>query len=233
MRTMKLAATALLALAFAGTSFAEKPPETWDGLVEVKAKRVELAYLAPGADFRPYRKVMVDPTQVAFHKDWMKNMNQQRDLSRRTTPEDAQEILAAARSNFDDIFHEAFTKAGYAVASTPGPDVLRVATAVVNLYINAPDTMSAGRSRTYTANAGEATLVIEMRDSQTGALLGRVVDQRETRDMGGMGMTTSVTNVSDFRALFKNWASITVKGLDALKAASPVPQDLKPGQKLN
>jgi hypothetical protein len=232
MRMMKLAATALLALAFAGASFAEKPPETWDGLVEVKAKRVELAYLAPGADFRPYTKVMVDPTQVAFHKDWMKNMNQQRDLSRRTTPEDAEEILAAARSNFDDIFHEAFTKAGYTVASTPGPDVLRVATAVVNLYINAPDTMSAGRSRSYTANAGEATLVIEMRDSQTGALMGRVVDQRQTRDMGGMGMTTSVTNVSDFRALFKNWAGITVKGLEALKAASPVPQDLKPGQKL-
>jgi hypothetical protein len=230
---INLAATALLALAFAGTSLADKPPETWDGLVEVKAKRVELAYLAPGADFRPYTKVMVDPTQVAFHKDWMKNMNQQRDLSRRTTPEDAEEILAAARSNFDDIFQEAFTKAGFAIASAPGPDVLRVATAVVNLYVNAPDTMSAGRSRTYTANAGEATLVIEMRDSRTGALLGRVVDQRETRDMGGMGMTTSVTNVNDFRAVFKNWASITVKGLEALKAASPVPADLKPGQKLN
>jgi hypothetical protein len=233
MRVTSLAAISLLALAFAGSSLADKPPETWDGLVEVKAKRVELAYLAPGADFRPYTKVMVDPTQVAFHKDWMKNMNQQRDLSRRTTPEDAEEILAAARSNFDDIFHEAFKKAGFAVASAPGPDVLRVATAVVNLYVNAPDTMSAGRSRTYTANAGEATLVIEMRDSRTGALLGRVVDQRETRDMGGMAMTTSVTNVSDFRALFKNWASITVKGIEALKAASPVPADLKPGQKLN
>jgi hypothetical protein len=51
--------------------------------------------------------------------------------------------------------------------------------------------------------------------------------------MGGMTMTTRVTNVNDFRVLFKNWASITVKGLEALKTASPVPPDLKPGQKLN
>jgi len=38
--------------------------------------------------------------------------------------------------------------------------------------------------------------------------------------------------VSEFRALFKQWAGITVKGIDELKAHSPVPTDLKPKQKL-
>ncbi|MBK6350519.1 MAG: hypothetical protein IPF50_12295, partial [Proteobacteria bacterium] len=60
-------------------------------------------------------------------------------------------------------------------------DVLRLSTAIVNLYINAPDTMEAGRVQTYAAEAGEATLNLEVRDSRTNALLGRVVDRRETR----------------------------------------------------
>ena len=194
---------------------------------------MDAAFLAPGADFRPYTKLMVDPTQVAFSKDWMKSMNDRtRDLSRRVTDEDAAKILEAARTNFDDIFHEEFTKAGYEIVTSPGPDVLRVLTGVVNLYINAPDTMSAGRTRTYTTNAGEATLFIEVRDSMTGALLGRVLDRRETRESMGPQLTSSVTNASDFRLLFKQWAGIAIKGLAELKAVSPVPMDLQPKQKL-
>ena len=45
-------------------------------------------------------------------------------------------------------------------------------------------------------------------------------------------MTTRVTNTVEFRNLFRQWASIAVKGVDELKALSPVPADLKPGQKL-
>ena len=232
MTALKAIYTVVLALLL-GTAIAEEAPASWDGLVEVKPKKMDLVYLLPGADFRPYTKVMVDPTEVAFRKDWLKDMNRSSvSLSRHVTEEDAAKILEAARSNFDDIFQEAFTKAGYAVVATPGPDVLRVSTGVLNLYLNAPDTMSAGRSRTYTANAGEATLVIEVRDSTTGALLGRVVDRRETRDPGGVQMATSVSNLSDFRMLFKQWAATTAKGLDELKTHSPVPLDLKPKQKL-
>lgn len=224
---------AALALFVAGAAVAAEAPASWDGLVEVKPKRMDAAFLLPGADFRPYTKLMVDPTQVAFSKDWMKSINDQtRDLSRKVTDEDAARILESARANFDDVFREAFTKAGYEVVSTPGPDVMRVATGVLNLYLNAPDTMSAGRSRTYTTNAGEATLVIEVRDSMTGALLGRAIDQRETRTSARLQMATSVSNTSDFRMLFRTWAGIATTGLEELKAHSPVPMDLKPKQNL-
>ena len=37
-----------------------------DGLVKVAPRRMDLAWLRPGADFRVYTKVIVDPTQVAF-----------------------------------------------------------------------------------------------------------------------------------------------------------------------
>jgi hypothetical protein len=228
-----LAALALVATF--GTALAEELPESWDGLVQVKPKRADAAFLLPGADFRPYTKVMLDPAQAAFQKDWLRSQNEdRRDLSRRIQPEDAEKILEAARTNFDEVFAEEFPKQGYPIATAPGPDVLRISTAVVNLYINAPDVnmMSAGRTTTYTTEAGEATLVLEARDSRTGLLMGRILDRRATRSTAGMQMSTSVSNKSDFRALFRQWAGIAVKGIDELKAHSPVPDNLTPNQKL-
>ncbi len=217
-----------------GMALADDLPENWDGLVQVKPKKVDAAYVMPGADFRPYMKVKLDKTEVAFKKDWLKSMNDTRgSLSHRVSDEDAAKILQAAQSNFEDIFVEAFTKAGYTVVTAPASDVLRISTAVVNLYVNAPDVMEAGRSRTYTTEAGEATLIIEVRDSMTNALMGRVLDRRETSGGVGAQVANSVTNLSDFRLLFKQWASIATKGLEELKEHSPVPVDLKPKQKLN
>lgn len=205
----------------------------WDGLVEVKPKRLDAAYLLPGADFRPYIKVMIDPVEVAFQKDWMKRYNETAaTLSRRLTQEDAERIASEARKVFDEAFAETLEDKGLQVVTSPGPDVLRLRPGVINLYITAPNTMSSGRSRTYTMEAGQATLFIELLDSTTGALLGRALDQRETRNTGRLSVSNSVTNLSDFKALFKQWAEICVKGFEDLHAMSPVPQDLKPGQKL-
>ena len=224
---------AAAALAAFGSVRAQDTPASWDGLVEVQTKRMDAAFLLPGADFRPYTKVIIDPTQVAFRKDWLRDTNQSRPrLTSQVSEQQAAEILAAARSNFDDIFRDAFAEAGYPVVTAPAADAMRVSTAIINLYLNAPDTMSADRSRAYTANAGEATLVMEVRDSMTGALLARVVDRRETMKSATPQLATRVSNTSDFRRLFKDWASITVKGIGHLKELSPVPADLQPKQKL-
>jgi hypothetical protein len=82
-------------------------------------------------------------------------------------------------------------------------------------------------------DAGEATVLLEARDSVSGALLGRVLDRRETQGSGVATITSSVTNIADFERLFSQWAKIVIKGFGELKAQSPVPQDLKPDQKLN
>ena len=55
------------AMLLAGPADAARPPDTWDGLVKVKSKRLDIAYLQPGADFRGYPMVMLEPTEVAFH----------------------------------------------------------------------------------------------------------------------------------------------------------------------
>jgi hypothetical protein len=200
-----------------------------EGLVEVKPKRMDEAFLLPDADFRQYSAVIIDEPDVAFDKNWMRNMNESRSLSRRVSKEDAEKIAAATRSGLVEVFQEEFRKAGYAVATAPGADVLRLSPSIIKLYINAPDVMSPGRSSSYTLDAGEATLVLEARDSVSGALLGMAIDRREARGTGFVTWTNSVTNRSDFRRLFQQWAKICIKGLDDLKAASPVsPEPVKP-----
>lgn len=217
----------------AATAVAQEPGH-WDGLVEVKGKRLDVVFLLPGADFRQYSKVMMDPVEVAFEKNWARDYNRDAaTLSQRLEPADLERITGAARNAFTEVFTEEYKKAGLEIVTEPGPDVLRLRPGVVDLYIVAPDTMSTGRSRTYTMEAGRATLFLEARDSTTGALLGRALDKRETRSTGRVQISNSVTNLSDFKALFRRWADTSTQGFAELKELSPVPQDLKPGQKLN
>jgi hypothetical protein len=203
----------------------------WDGLTEVNSRKFEVAFLLPGADFRPYTKVMIDEPEVAFRQNWLRDVNRDRSAGRRVTDQDAQRILDSVGSSTLDIFTRAFTDAGYEVVTRPGPDVLEVRTGIVNLFVNAPDTMSAGRSVTFTANAGEATLVLEARDSLTRALLARVLDRRETQ--GLPGPSNRVTNTSEVRTLASRWARISAQRLGDLKTVSPIPDPLTPGQRLD
>jgi len=94
-------------------------------------------------------------------------------------------------------------------------DVLRVSAAIANLYITAPEKMSAGRSRTYTTNAGHMTLVAELRDSVTGKLMARAVDSVQARDTGTFMITTSVSNLASARTALSKWARVLREGMDA------------------
>jgi hypothetical protein len=214
------AAFSLVAGAPSAVFAAKTPPAEWDGLVKVPAKRLALAYLLPGADFSGYHKVMFDPTEVAFHKDWLRDYNNTTsNLSSRITPAEADKVLDRVRTGFEQVFAKAYTDAGYQVVTTPGPDVLRLRTAILNLRVSAPDTMQAGRTRTFSREAGSAALVIEARDSVSGALLGRAVDQKVAGDMGPY-LRNTVTNRADFENLFSTWAKASVAGLNELKADS-------------
>ena len=219
----------ILAAAIAGIFLASggahsaAAPESWDGLSRVNSKRLDIVYLQPGADFRAYTKVMLDPTEVAFHKNWRRDYNSSssRNLNGQISERDTQNAIVKGVAASNELFAEAWTKGGYAVVTEPGPDVLRIKTGVVNIWVNAPDVKTAARSHTFAPEAGQATFFVEARDSQTGALLGRAVDQRYAGD-AGPNWRTSVSNRGDFRDLVSNWGRDGVRGLNELKALSPI-----------
>ena len=204
-------------------SVAAKAPDTWDGLAKVKSKRLDLAYLLPGADFRGYTKVMLDPTELAFAKNWQKDYNSSTGgrISARISDRDIEEALVKGVAESNEIFAEAWVKGGYQLVTAPGPDVLRIKTGIMNIRVNAPDVQSAGRSYSFSREAGEATFFVEARDSLSGALLGRAVDQRYAGE-GGQAWRTRGTNRDDFRQLAEEWGRDAVRGLNELKSLSPV-----------
>lgn len=213
----------VIALAFAAAASSAAvgaaPPQSWDGLVQVKSKRLDLVYLQPGADFRSYTKVMLDPTEVAFAKDWKLDYNRSASMSSRISDDDVLKAAAEGVKAASDIFQQAWTKGGYQVVTTPGPDVLRVRTGVLNIRVSAPDQMTSGRTYSFATEAGQATLFVEARDSLTGALLGRAVDQKIIGD-STIGRRSSVSNRGDFRDQVERWADISVRGLSELKTLS-------------
>lgn len=206
------------------------PPATWDGLVRVPSKKLKFVYLAPKANFQPYTKVMLDPTEIAFDKAYIRNYNeQQADPTGMISASEIKNAVADGVKRSDKIFEKAFTDGGYQVVTAPGPDVLRVRTALLNIQVASPDPLSS-MSRTITNSdaAGSAMLVVEARDSQTNALLGRAVDQRLAGE-GGSVLRNSATNWSDFQELVKKWAQTSVAGLTELKSLPQVPAAAPPG----
>ncbi len=218
-----MAAAALLigSMTLCAASAAADPAE-WDGLVHVKAKRLDAVYLLPGADFKPYTKVMFDPTEMALKKNWMRDYNNTTmSLGSRINDSDVQKAFEKARIRFADEFTKAYTAAGYQVVTTAGPDVLRLRTAVVNISVNAPDKKAPGRSRSFAGEAGDATLILEARDSESGELMGRALDRRLAGDNSSL-LRNSMTNRNDFARLFAQWAKASVAGLADLKATPVV-----------
>jgi len=199
---------------------AAKPPTTWDGLVQVPSKRLDLVYIQPGANFRGYTKVIIDPPQVAFAKNWQRDYNRSASsLTGRVSDAEVERTITEAAKAAADIFADAWTKGGYTVVQAPGDDVLRVTPGVLNIWLTAPERLTAGRSRTFANEAGSATFFVEVRDSSTGALLGRAVDQRVVGD-NFTTWRTSVSNRMDFRQEVARWAQSSVRGMNELKAAS-------------
>lgn len=223
MRAIKLMLAAV-ALAMITPAGAAKLPTTWDGLVQIKAKKLAAAYLLPDADFRAYSKVKLDPAQVAFQKNWARDYNSSTmTLGGRVTDRDVQKAIADAQSDLDKIFAETFAKQGYQIVTATGPDVARITFAVIDLEVSAPD-VGVGRGASFSVEAGEATFVIEVRDSVTNQLLGRGLDRRAAGDNGPV-YRTSVSNREDFKELFQTWANIAAKGLTELRASSPIDTD--------
>jgi hypothetical protein len=196
-----------------------KAPTTWDGLVRAHSKKLSHVYISPGADFRAYTKVMLDPTEVAFHKDWRRDYNSStRGAGSRVSEKEVEAAVASGVTAANEVFAKEWQKGGYPVVNTAGSDVLHVKTAILNINVRAPEVSSAGRAYTFTDTAGHATLVVEVRDSTTNALLGRVVDARIAGD-SPVTWRSSMTNRSDFRQLVEEWARLSVQGMSKLKSA--------------
>ncbi|MDQ1303775.1 MAG: hypothetical protein QG595_1758 [Pseudomonadota bacterium] len=215
-RPIPAVATLLCALlVLAGCATPRGDTTEWDGLVRTPGTGFNAVFVKPDAEIPGYRNILLKPVQVHFARNWEPNRGGRSTLGRL----DAADI-AAIQTNLatmaEEIFREELAAGGYQLVAEPGPDTFIVIPAIVDLYITAPDTMAAGRTRTYTANSGRMTLVLELRDSITGEILARAVDARSARGTGTMTITNRVTNTADARRAIRAWARAMRNALDSL-----------------
>jgi hypothetical protein len=63
---------------------------------------------------------------------------------------------------------------------------------------------------------GEATLVLDVRDSMSNAIFARAVDRRAAEQANGMTQSNRVSNKAEVRRLGRKWGRILREGLEAL-----------------
>jgi hypothetical protein len=212
---LTLLSGATLSVCVPGVAVAEKPPQEWDGLQRRTSKTLENVYVRPNVEFKAYKRVRLDPVQVAMDKSWDPNEGRV-GLQGRLSSEDILRIRGELSQAFRDVFAEHLSKSAYPLVATNGEDVLLVQAALINVYINAPDTMmdSGGTARSFAMDAGRMTLVMQLVDSVTGQILARVVDTRQGPATGSLKWSNSVTNSAEVRRVIGQWADALCKALD-------------------
>jgi hypothetical protein len=220
-RTLLLIPSAFFVL-FSATAQAKKqdlPDVTVDGLHRVPDSELAVVYAEPGADLGPYNRVLLVDAGVAFKKNWERDQRRSSAQPLRISSSDVERIKKTLAEEFHTVFKNALQEAGYELTDEAAEDVMIVRPAIINLDVNAPDTLSAGRSRTYASSAGEMTLYIELYDSVTGDIIAKALDRRIDNTYNGFyTWSNSVTNKAAADRILKGWAAILVNALDEARS---------------
>jgi hypothetical protein len=202
-----LGAMLVAALCTACATESRVPDVTHDGLERVERSRVARAWVKPDADFSVYTHVGLLDCEVAFRRNWRMNHPNVR-------TRDMERIKTDLAAEFRSVFTQELESGGFPVVEAPDDHVLLIRPAIIDLDVAAPDTMSAGRSDTFTTSPGRMTLVIELYDSVSNEILARAIDRREARNVGNLRWATRGSNREAARRILRRWAGMLVAKLD-------------------
>jgi len=209
----------LAVVPFAVLAESEPPDVSLDGLELVEKDRRGEIYADPGVDWSVYDEIQLDRATVSFRKNWQRDQN--RDRLSNVKASDMERIKNNLADMFDEVFTEELTgKGDYKLASESADNVMRIKPQIVDLDVYAPDTKSAGMTRSYTQQAGRMTLKLEIYDAVTGDLIATASDRRESPRKNYYQWTTSASNQADARRMLRTWAKDLRKRLDEARSSS-------------
>ena len=217
-----LAALCILAVGLAGCATKQPTAQTgpeaevsFDGLYQYDNTRVDVAWAVPDLDLSSYTSIMPVNVGVAYRE--VPNRGNTTAARSRGGP---YFIDDDARSEFealvDEIVAEELLKSNrFNIVSEPGPNTLKVSGGLLDVTSQVPPEPTGGRSRIYLSSVGEATLVLEIRDSESNRILARAVDRRAAETISGSFMqSNSVTNSAEVRRLIRHWGALVREALE-------------------
>ncbi len=219
----RLSAIALVAIFFTGCATSVAPsiqtgPDaevSFDGLHVVDNSNADKAWARPDFDISTYTKIMMRGAGVEYRP-----VRERGSSSMARSQGGPYFIDDKSRADFESLVGEIFVEemskiAKFTVVDEAGPDVLEVRGGLLDVVSYVPPDAVGGRSYVSLRNIGEATLVLELIDSESGAVLARSVDRRAAENYSGtMQRSNSVSNSVEVKRLVRFWAERLRDGLD-------------------
>ena len=218
-----------LAVLFAGCSstpqFQTGPDAevSYDGLTRLDKTVMDAVWAREDIDLSAYSKIMFEGVGVEYRDVKGPYSGRAGTTSSRPTGDTEFRLDDATKALFEEEIRGAFAEEvaksdKYEIVENPGRDVLLVRGGLLDVVSRVPPE-SMGRSTIYIDSVGEATLVLEIRDSMSNAIYARAVDRRAAQRMGQMMESNRVTNRAEVRRLGRRWGELLRNGLEAMLSA--------------
>lgn len=174
---------------------------------------VEIQF-TPGAGAKAYRKVLITPAQVQFHRAFFEDTGTLRGQPRRLGADEAEQLGREMGESYRSALTQAFRRHGFEIAPAPGNDVLMISPALKDLNVNTPKGPTPWQF--YARQAGEATMVVEGSDAAGKRLL-LATRQATAGETVGFRPASDASNRFWFDAMFRDWAEDMALALASAK----------------
>ena len=187
---------------------------TFDGLYPVKGGTADQAWARPGVDISKYSKIMLQGVGIEYRPGGESGR-----LYNFRRGSGYFELTEKQKKKFEEVMREEFLEElakseHFTIVSEAGPDVLLIRGGLVDVVSYVPPE-PIGMTDIYISRVGEATLVLEIRDAISEAIIARAVDRRAAEDTFGFNESTPTRNTAEVRRLARTWARLLRERLDS------------------
>ncbi len=219
MRKLILLAAMFVAAGCAGEPTVQTGPNaetTFDGLVRIDNARFVAAWVDPDVDLTQYTKIIPGGAEFEF-----RSVQKMSASAARRSNETEFWISDTNRQRLIETVTEVFTEElqkseHFTVTDEPAPDALIIVGGLHDIVSQVPPE-DVGRSEVWLRSVGEATLVIELRDSLSNEVVYRAVERRAAENVGNrMIRANTATTWAEVRRWARRWAVRLREGLDSV-----------------
>jgi len=218
-----IASTALFTACTASNPVLDTSAEaevTFDGLYPVKGGTFDAAWAREGADLSQYSKIMLQGVGIEYRPGGHTGK-----LYRPGVGDKYFVLTDKQKKKFEEVVGEAFRdelgkSEHFTIVDESGPDVLLIRGGLLDVVSFVPPEPT-GSTEYLLARVGEATLVLEIRDSISEAIIVRAIDRRAAESAGrSFTRSNPVTSRAEVRRMAGFWGRRLRESLDSFLASA-------------
>lgn len=201
----------------------EEAKLTEDGLRPLDRSGFARAWLRSDTSFAKYDRIYVDCSEISYRSPPRSGRAQMGAFVGDNFALPA-EMKTHLEASCRTIFRAEVSRGGVLPSADEShAGVLLVRVVLGDLVVHAPLDVSAGDGLVWMVSAGEITLLIELYDAETGALIGRLLERRALATGTNRGIRATPGAVTyETQRIFRGWAKSLRSLLDAMRNVDPI-----------